>query len=47
MSGITLSRNFRVQVKQIRINLKFEIPINNKESQNANKPDNEPKEIER
>jgi hypothetical protein len=43
MSGIALSRNVRVQPKQIGINLKFEVPINIKEFRNANKPDNEPK----
>jgi hypothetical protein len=43
MSGIALSRNVRVQPENNGINLKFEIPIKNKESRNANKPDNEPK----
>lgn len=43
MSGITLIRNVRVQPGNIGINLKFEIPINNTESRNANKPDYEPK----
>jgi hypothetical protein len=43
MSGIALSRNVRVQPEKIGITIKFEIPIKNKESRNANKPDNEPK----
>jgi hypothetical protein len=42
-SGIALSRNVRVQPENNGITIKFEIPINNKESRNANKPDYEPK----